>query len=66
MSDEVPDPGDEDQEDAVAAWDALTVLQGRAEASRAERDAAIESLRESMSDDEIREDFCIDLGDIER
>ena len=48
-----------------ARWDALDVLRSRAAASRGARDEAIEDLRQSMTDDEIREDFGIDLRGIE-
>lgn len=57
----------DDMEEAAgdAGWDALDVLRSRAAASRAERDEAIKDLRQSMTDDEIREDFGIDLRGIE-
>ena len=47
------------------SWDALEVMRARAEASRTDRDDAISTLRESMTDDEIRDDFGIDLREIE-
>ncbi len=53
--------GDQDE----AGWDALEVMRARATASRLHRDEAISSLRESMTDDEVRDDFGIDLRQIE-
>lgn len=46
-------------------WDALEVMRARAAASRTDRDEAISTLRQSMTDDEIRDDFGIDLREIE-
>ena len=53
----------EDQEDT--SWDSLEVMRKRARATRTDRDEAIRTLRESMSDDEIKNDFGIDLREIE-
>lgn len=49
----------------IPAWDADAIMRQRAAATRAERDAAIADLRDSMSDEEIRADFGIDLDQIE-
>lgn len=66
MSDESAEADEIDPDEGDELWDAQQVLQARADASRADRDAAISTLRESMSDEEIRDDFGIDLGEIER
>lgn len=57
------DDAEEDPEGA--GWDALDVLKARAAASRSERDEAIRELRRLMTDDEIREDFGLDLRGLE-
>lgn len=46
-------------------WDPLELMKERARAARSERDESIRNLRDSASDDEIREDFGIDLREIE-
>ncbi len=66
----MPDEPDPEPEGAVenqdeTGWDPLEVMRARAAASRLNRDEAISSLRESMTDDEIRDDFGIDLRQIE-
>lgn len=56
-----------DASDAAAGppWDAVEVLRRRAAEARRERDAAIRDLRDTMSDDEILEEFGIDLKALE-
>jgi len=46
-------------------WDPHTILRDRAAATRRGRDEAIAELRSAMDDDEIHEEFGIDLGEIE-
>lgn len=57
------DLDNEDQSNPT--WDALEVMKERARAARANRDESIRTLRDSASDDEIRDDFGIDLREIE-
>ena len=59
------DTDDLEEESEVDVWDAVDVLRSRAASSRAERDEAIADLRQSMTDGEFREDFGIDLREIE-
>jgi len=60
-----PDLNDLEEGQGETSWNALEVMRARAEASRTDRDEAIGTLRESMTDDEIRDDFGIDLREIE-
>lgn len=48
------------------AWDPAEVMRDRAAATRRDRDEAIAELRATLSDDQIMDDFGIDLGEIER
>lgn len=64
-SDDDPELNDLEEGREGTPWDALEVMRARAEASRTDRDEAISTLRESMTDDEIRDDFGIDLREIE-
>lgn len=66
MPDDVVEPDDLDEGQSQPPWDAAEVMRARAEASRARRDDAIGELRESMTDEEIREDFGIDLRELGR
>lgn len=54
-----PDPAD-------LIWDPRNVMRDRAKATRRQRDKAIADLRADMTDDEVLEEFGIDLGEIER
>lgn len=67
MSDEdgPPAAGAGDVTDA-RPWDAAEVMRRRAKEARADRDASISQLRESMSDDDVLAEFGIDLGEIEK
>lgn len=47
-------------------WDPAEVLRLRAEQTRRERDDAIAGLRELMSDEQVLEEFGIDLGAVEQ
>lgn len=49
-----------------AGWDPRQVMRDRATATRRQRDTAIADLRADLSDDEVLEEFGIDLGEIER
>ena len=64
-SDDDPELNDREDDQEGTSWDALEVMRARAEVSRTDRDEAIITLRESMTDDEIRDDFGIDLREIE-
>ncbi|HEY5848457.1 MAG TPA: hypothetical protein VIT42_16870 [Microlunatus sp.] len=46
-------------------WDPHQILRDRTAASRQDRDQSFAELRSGMGDDEIREEFGIDLGEIE-
>jgi hypothetical protein len=63
------DLDDEDQHAqpgfTIPPWNAVSITQQRAELSRAGRDAAIEDLRQQMSEQQILTQFGIDLGQIE-
>ena len=61
-----PSPADELASGSDGEWDAVEVLRGRAAESREERDKAIAQLRETMTDEEILDNFGIDLPEIER
>lgn len=65
---EPPGQGDATPEPphGAAGWDPRQVMRDRATAARGQRDAAISDLRAEMSDDEVLEEFGIDLGEIER
>lgn len=47
-------------------WDPQAVIRERAAVTRTERDQAIAELREVMDDDEILDEFGINLDEIER
>jgi hypothetical protein len=59
---EQPPGGGTDNE---TAWDAVEVMRRRADASRKERDASIAQLRAELGDDEVLDQFGIDLHGIE-
>jgi hypothetical protein len=61
-----PSPADEQANGGDSEWDAVEVLRGRAAESREERDKAIAQLRETMTDEEILDNFGIDLPEIDR
>jgi len=67
MSDNVDQRPDDldDEEQSGPAWDALEVMKDRARATRSDRNESLRILRDSASDDEIRNDFGIDLREIE-
>ena len=53
-------------EEAGTGWDAADVMRARAAATRTDRDAAITELRAGMSDQDILDEFGINLPEIER
>lgn len=61
-----PNSDQPDEETAETAWDATEVMRGRAAETRQARDESIAELRASADDDQIRDEFGIDLGEIER
>ena len=64
MTEETTPPARSD--DGNSRWDAVEVMRLRAEEARQDRDEAIANLRQSMSDDEILEEFGIDVREIEK
>jgi hypothetical protein len=64
-----PTPSDPQQprdESSKRTWDAEELMRARAAQTRRERDQAIAELRESINDDQVLDEFGIDLGEIER
>jgi hypothetical protein len=59
---EQPPGGGTDNE---TGWDAVEVMRRRADAARKERDASIAQLRAELGDDEVLDQFGIDLHGIE-
>ena len=59
-------PDVSDDEIAPKAWDAAEVMSDRAAKSRDERDRSIADLRASTTDEQILDEFGIDLGEVER
>lgn len=51
---------------AETAWDAAEVMRGRAAEARRARDQSIAELRSSKDDEQVLDEFGIDLGEIER
>ena len=49
-----------------AGWDSRAIMRERAAVTRKDRDQAIADLRASMGDEEILEEFGINLDQIER
>ena len=68
MNDNIPEPSDRSNSDPdrPSRWDAAEVMRLRAEEARTARDDAISQLRASMTDEEILDEFGIDLGEIEK
>ncbi|HET9873181.1 MAG TPA: hypothetical protein VFP89_11390 [Propionibacteriaceae bacterium] len=68
MPETPPPESDRPDEEAAetAAWDAAEVMRGRAAQTREARDQSIAELRASMDDEQILDEFGIDLGEIER
>ena len=68
MNEDKPEPTDraDSDPDRPSRWDAAEVMRLRAEEARTARDDAIGQLRAGMTDDEILDEFGIDLGEIEK
>ena len=67
MPDDTPEtPSDEpDADPGQRVWDPRQVMRDRAAATRKQRDDSIAQLRESMDDEEILDEFGINLDGIE-
>jgi hypothetical protein len=61
-----PSSSEDDQPAGEPAWSAAEVMRDRATETRRQRDAAVTELRSAMDDEQIQDDFGIDLGEIER
>ena len=68
MNENIPEPSDRanSDPDQPSRWVAAEVMRLRAEEARTARDDAISQLRASMTDDQILDEFGIDLGEIEK
>ena len=62
MTNDGPPQGHDQDATTSADWDAVEVLQDRARAAAARRDASIAELRQVMDDQEILAEFGIDLS----
>lgn len=51
---------------AETGWDSSEVMRERTAETRQQRDQAISELRDSKDDEQILDEFGIDLGEIER
>ena len=60
-----PPQEDDPAPTASGGWDAIKVLEGRARAAAAQRDASIAELRRVMDDQEVLAEFGIDLSRLE-
>lgn len=67
MPDDTPEsPSDEPEADSgQRVWDPRQVMRDRAAATRKQRDDSIAQLRESMDDEEILDEFGVNLDGIE-
>lgn len=67
MSDDTPEPSPDapDADSGQRVWDPRQVMRDRAAATRKQRDDSIAQLRESMDDEEILDEFGINLDGIE-
>ena len=67
MSDDTPEspPEEPDAYSVAPVWDPRQVMRDRAAATRKQRDDSIAQLRESMDDEEILDEFGINLDGIE-
>ena len=61
-----PQDPDADASGRAARWDSVELMRRRAAKARAQRDASIAELRASLTDEDARDDFGIDLGEIEK
>ena len=60
-----PPQADDRAVTASGGWDAIEVLEGRASAAAAQRDASIAELRQVIGDREVLAEFGIDLSRLE-
>lgn len=67
MSNDTPEspPEEPDAGSGQRVWDPRQVMRDRAAATRKQRDDSIAQLRESMGDEEILDEFGINLDGIE-
>ena len=67
MSDDTPEspPEEPDADSGQRMWDPRQVMRDRAAATREQRDDSIAQLRESMDDEEILDEFGINLDGVE-
>ena len=67
MSDDTPEspPEEPDADSGQRMWDTRQVMRDRAAATREQRDDSIAQLRESMDDEEILDEFGINLDGVE-
>ena len=67
MSDDTlePPPDEPDANSSQRVWDPRQVMRDRAAATRKQRDDSIARLRESMDDEEILDEFGINVDGIE-
>ena len=67
MSDDTPEspPEEPDADSGQRMWDPRQVMRERAAATREQRDDSIAQLRESMDDEEILDEFGINLDGVE-
>jgi hypothetical protein len=65
MTNDEPPQGGNPVGTAGSDWDALDVLQARARAATAQRDASIAELRQVIDDPEVLAEFGIDLCRLE-
>ena len=67
---QTPEPGTGPQspvgrDESEQVWDPAQILRDRAAATRRDRDASIQDLRRTMDDEEILDEFGINLDGIE-
>jgi len=65
MTNDEPPQGHDQDATTSGGWAAVEVLQGRARAAAARRDASIAELRQVMDDQEVLAEFGIDLSRLE-
>ena len=67
MSNDTPEPppDEPDADSRAPVWDPRQVMRDRAAATRKQRDDSIAQLRESMDDEEILDEFGVNLDGIE-
>lgn len=53
-----------DEADPTEGWDPVEIMKARAAAARGDRDRSIAELRERLSDEQIRDQFGIELDEL--